>query len=110
MISKLLLRLATLPSIDWPSWLLSSDSTDEISLYCVGVLQQHMNSTMTDPTISSRTTMNNVELRNPMASNRNPLTEGPTNAPKANVDVHRPDTSPYVSMLSGRPWALLRNE
>lgn len=38
--------------------------------------------------------MNNVDALNPTESNRKPLADGPTNAPKANVDVQRPEMSP----------------
>lgn len=44
-----------------------------------------------------------VDSRKPIESYSAPLTDGPINAPKANVDVHRPDINPYVSMLSGSP-------
>ena len=40
---------------------------------------------------------------NPQWSRRIPAAEGPTKAPSAKVDVHRPDTSPYVLMLSLKP-------
>lgn len=50
--------------------------------------------------------MNNVEALNPTESNKKPLAEGPTKAPKANVDVQRPEMSPYVSILSGKPCFL----
>lgn len=50
--------------------------------------------------------MKMVALRKPTESKRAPLTDGPKKAPNANVDVHRPDIRPYVSMLSGRPRLL----
>lgn len=50
--------------------------------------------------------MNNVDALKPTESNSRPLTEGPTNAPKAKVDVHNPEIRPYVSMLSGKPFRL----
>lgn len=50
--------------------------------------------------------MNKVDALNPTESNRKPLAEGPTKAPKANVDVQRPEMRPYVSILSGKPCCL----
>lgn len=47
--------------------------------------------------------MNSTALRKPIESYNKPLTDGPKNAPNANVDVHNPDTKPYVSMLSENP-------
>lgn len=41
-----------------------------------------------------KTNMNSVEFRNPTESNSKPDTVGPMKAPKANVDVHIPDTRP----------------
>ena len=31
---------------------------------------------------------------------------GPIKAPNAKVEVHNPDTSPYVSIVSGKPLAM----
>lgn len=49
---------------------------------------------------------NIVELLNPTLSKRSPETVGPMKAPNANVDVHNPDTIPYVSMLFEKPFEL----
>lgn len=54
--------------------------------------------------------MKRTALRKPTESYRKPLTDGPMNAPSANVDVHRPEISPYVSILSGRPDRLRQNK
>lgn len=51
-------------------------------------------------------TTNTVELLNPIESKSRPETVGPMNAPSANVEVHIPDTKPYVSMELGNPLAL----
>lgn len=53
--------------------------------------------------------MNNTAFRKPIESYNKPDTDGPKNAPNANVDVHRPDTKPYVSILSGKPYWLNEN-
>jgi len=37
-----------------------------------------------------------------------PPMDGPMKAPRANVDVQRPEIRPYVSRLLGKPWALRR--
>lgn len=47
----------------------------------------------------------NVPFANPTRSYRNPATVGPTNAPNANEDIHRPATKPKVDMSSGKPSA-----
>lgn len=47
-----------------------------------------------------------TDLRNPYVSYKRPLTEGPKKAPNANVDVHKPDTKPYVSIVFGDPLHL----
>lgn len=44
-----------------------------------------------------------VAALKPIVSYNAPLTDGPIKAPKANVDVQRPEIRPYVSILSGRP-------
>ncbi len=44
-----------------------------------------------------------VDSLKPIESYKAPLTDGPMNAPNANVDVHNPEIKPYVSMLSGKP-------
>lgn len=46
---------------------------------------------------------NIVDFLKPIESYRYPLADGPMNAPSANVDVHNPDISPYVSIVSGNP-------
>jgi hypothetical protein len=51
-------------------------------------------------------TTNMVPFLNPTLSYNIPAMEGPTNAPKANVDVHRPEINPYVSRLFGKPHDL----
>lgn len=38
--------------------------------------------------------MNRTDFLNPIASKRNPETDGPTNAPKAKTDVHKPEINP----------------
>lgn len=52
--------------------------------------------------------MNKVDPRNPILSYKAPLMDGPKKAPKANVDVHRPEIKPYVSMLSENPLFLMQ--
>lgn len=49
-----------------------------------------------------------VPFLNPTLSYSIPAMEGPTKAPKANVEVHRPEISPYVSRLFGKPYDLKR--
>ena len=44
-----------------------------------------------------------VPLRKPKLSNKTPATDGPMKAPRANVEVHIPDTKPYVDKLLGKP-------
>lgn len=56
-----------------------------------------------NPTIVCNAIMKITDLRNPYESYKRPLTDGPKNAPNANVDVHKPDTKPYVSILFGDP-------
>lgn len=50
--------------------------------------------------------MKSTAWRKPIESYRKPLRDGPKNAPNANVDVHSPDTRPYVSMPFGKPHRL----
>jgi len=49
---------------------------------------------------------NNVLYLKPTWSYKIPATDGPTNDPRANVDVHNPETRPYVERLLGNPWKL----
>jgi hypothetical protein len=53
-----------------------------------------------------RSTTNMVPFLKPMLSYRMPAMEGPTKAPRANVEVQRPEISPYVSKLLGKPCDL----
>ena len=46
---------------------------------------------------------NNVLYLKPTWSYKIPATDGPTNDPRANVDVHNPETRPYVERLLGNP-------
>ena len=65
---------------------------------------------------SPKLTTNIVAQGNPQWSRRIPAADGPTKAPSAKVDVHRPETSPYVLMLSLNPlvmasvWAMTNEE
>lgn len=59
-----------------------------------------------EPTMICNTIINRTALRKPTESYNIPLIDGPINAPSAKVDVHRPETRPYVSILSGNPWRL----
>lgn len=52
--------------------------------------------------------INSVEFLNPIESNSSPDTVGPMKAPSANVEVHMPETSPYVSIELGSPLELRR--
>jgi len=45
-------------------------------------------------------------LRKPKLSYKTPAIDGPTKAPRANVEVHSPETNPYVDKLFGKPWRL----
>ena len=47
-----------------------------------------------------------VAQGNPKCSSRIPAADGPTKAPSAKVDVQRPETRPYVLMLSLKPLAM----
>jgi hypothetical protein len=47
--------------------------------------------------------MKRVEALKPILSKRNPDTVGPMKAPRAKVDVQRPETKPYVSIVLGKP-------
>lgn len=53
--------------------------------------------------------INIVEFLKPILSNRTPDTVGPIKAPKAKVDVHIPETNPYVSIEFGNPQPLKFN-
>lgn len=61
-------------------------------------------------TIACKAIIKIVALRKPIESYNKPLNDGPKNAPSANVDVHRPETKPYVSILSGIPQRLTDNK
>lgn len=88
------------------SWLISNGSVAFISLYGCGVRSHKIEVKPINATTTCSTIIKMTASRKPIESYKRPLTDGPTNAPKANVDVHNPDTSPYVSMLSGKPCRL----
>lgn len=55
-------------------------------------------------TIGASMANTNIEaLRNVTFWTRTPPTDGPINAPAEYRDVHRPEITPYVSMLSANP-------
>lgn len=86
-----------------------SDSVDMISLYSCFLRFERShdkNNTITIPTIICKPIMKQTEPRNPIESYNAPLKDGPTNAPNANVEVHKPEMRPYVSILSGNPFLL----
>lgn len=88
------------------SGFLINDSVDASSLYGCGLRSSTKMSIRMSATTLWQAITNMVALRKPTESNRAPLTDGPKKAPSANVDVHKPEIRPYVSMLSGRPRLL----
>lgn len=62
-----------------------------------------MKSPVVNATLKWRANMNIEELRKPILSYRMPLKDGPINAPRANVLVHKPEIRPNVSRLLGKP-------
>lgn len=94
------------------SWLFSNGSVAFTSLYGCGVRSHMIVISPISATNACSTMMKMTASRKPIESYKRPLTDGPTNAPRANVDVQSPDTNPYVSMLSGNPcrlWEKTRN-
>lgn len=51
-----------------------------------------------NPTTAWSVIMKSTALRKPIESYNKPLTDGPKNAPNANVEVHSPDTSPEIKI------------
>lgn len=84
----------------------SKDSVDESSLYIRGRLSHVKKITITIATDTINAITNIQDVWNPIASYNNPLTDGPIKAPSANVDVHKPDIKPYVSIPSPKPCRL----
>jgi len=61
------------------------------------------NTTTENASMRFVTITKSVPLRKPKLSNKMPATDGPMKAPRANVEVHIPDTKPYVAKLLGKP-------
>lgn len=89
------------------SWSRSNGSAASSSLYGCGSFSNMNVMNTIVPTMMCNTIMNRTAFRKPTESYSNPLVDGPINAPSAKNDVHKPETRPYVSILSGKPWRLL---
>lgn len=76
------------------------------SRYLLYLSDHVMNMKTTRPTNKCVPTTNIEAFLKPILSYKIPLTDGPINAPRANVLVHKPDIRPNVSKLLGNPCEL----
>ena len=85
---------------------LQSHARATSGLFCHLICKKKMSFFLKLTKHKCRITTKEVDFLNPIESKSSPETVGPMKAPKANVDVHIPDTRPYVSIEFGKPLEL----